>query len=81
MATATALVARMDALYAIERQLKESQAEETTRPQVRIERTLPLFDQLMSELNTAALDEKVLHGGALVKACRYALNLWGAIGL
>ncbi len=29
----------------------------------------------MSELNTAALDENLLPGGALAKACRYALNL------
>jgi hypothetical protein len=33
------------------------------------------FDQLKSELNTAALDENLLPGGALAKACRYALNL------
>jgi hypothetical protein len=29
----------------------------------------------MSELNTAAQDENLLPGGALAKACRYALNL------
>jgi hypothetical protein len=29
----------------------------------------------MSELNAAALDENLLPGGALAKACRYALNL------
>ena len=75
VATATALVARIGGLYAIERQLKESQASETTRQQVRAGRSLPLFDQLMSELNTAALDENLLPGGALSKACRYALNL------
>ncbi len=73
--TATALVARIGELYDIERQLKESQADETTRQQVRAERSLPLFDQLMSELNAAALDENLLPGGALAKACRYALNL------
>ena len=60
VATATALVARIGELYAIERQLKESRADETTRQQVRTERSLPLFDQLMSELNTAALDENLL---------------------
>ena len=75
VATATALVARIGELYAIERQLKESRADETTRQQVRAERSLPLFDQLMSELNTAALEENLLPGGALAKACRYALNL------
>jgi transposase len=75
VATATALVARIGELYAIERKLKESQAGETVRQQVRAERSMPLFDQLMSELNTAALDENLLPGGALTKACRYALNL------
>jgi hypothetical protein len=75
VATATGFVARIGELYDIERQLKESQASETTRQQVRAERSLPLFDQLMSELNTAALDENLLPGGALAKACRYALNL------
>ena len=60
VATATALVARIGELYGIERQLKESRADETTRQQVRTERSLPLFDQLMSELNTAALDENLL---------------------
>ena len=75
VATATALVARIGELYDIERQLKESQASETVRQQDRAERSLPLFDQLMSELNTAALDENLLPGGALAKACRYALKL------
>ena len=72
---ATGFVARIGELYDIERQLKESQASETTRQQVRAERSLPLLDRLMSELNTAALEESLLPGGALAKACRYALNL------
>lgn len=75
VATATALLARIGELYAIERQLKQSRADAATRQQVRAERSLPLFDQLMSELNAAALDENLLPGGALAKACRYALNL------
>ena len=75
VATATALVARIGELYDIERQLKESQAGDLARQKTRAERSLPLFDQLMSELNAAAIDENILPGSALAKACRYALHL------
>lgn len=75
VATATALVARIGELYDIERELKESQAGDTVRQEVRAARSLPLFDKLMSELNAAALDENILPGSALAKACRYALHL------
>jgi len=73
--TAAAIVARIGELYAIERQLKEAGADTATREAVRAERSLPIFDQLMSELNAAALDENLLPGGALAKACAYALKL------
>jgi transposase len=75
VATAAALVARIGELYDIERQLRESQAGPVIRQEVRAARSLPLFDQLMSEMNTAALDKNLLPGSALAKACRYALHL------
>ena len=75
VATATALVARIGELYAIERQLKESGADADTRKKVRAERSLPIFDLLVSEMNAAAQDENLLPGSALAKACRYALHL------
>lgn len=52
-----------------------SQAGHATREEVRAARSVPLFDKLMSELNTAALDENLLPGSALAKACDYALRL------
>jgi len=75
VATAAALVARIGELYAIERQLKDAGADETTRKEVRAKRSLPLFDQLMKEMNAAAIEENLLPGSALAKACRYALHL------
>lgn len=75
VATAAALVARIGELYDIERELKESQADHATREEVRAARSLPLFDKLMSAMNAAALDENLLPGSALAKACRYALHL------
>jgi transposase len=75
VATAAALVARIGELYDIERALKESQADHATREEVRAARSLPLFDKLMSEMNAAALDENLLPGSALAKACGYALRL------
>ena len=75
VATATALTARIGELYDIERELKEGNASEARRQQIRAERSLPLFDRLMSELNAAALDENLLPGSALARACRYALQL------
>ena len=75
VATASALVARIGEIYDIERQLKEADADTDTRKQVRAERSLPLFDKLMKEINAAALDENLLPGSALAKACRYALRL------
>lgn len=75
VATATALTARIGELYDIERELKESQATEAGREEHRASRSLPLFDKLMSEMNAAALAEDLLPGGALSKACGYALRL------
>lgn len=73
--TAAALVARIGELYTIERQLKEAGADADTRKKVRAERSLPLFDLLVTEMNLAARDENLLPGSALAKACRYALHL------
>lgn len=75
VATATAFVARIGELYDIERELKENQAGHATREEVRAARSLPLFDKLMSAMNAAAMDENLLPGSALAKACRYALHL------
>ena len=73
--TATALVARIGELYDIERQLKTEGADADTRKAVRAERSLPIFDLLVTEMNAAAQDENLLPGSALAKACRYALHL------
>ena len=42
---------------------------------MRAERSLPLFDLLVSEMNAAAQDPNLLPGSALARACRYALHL------
>lgn len=46
-----------------------------TRQEERAARSLPLFDQLMSAMNAAALDDNLLPGSALARACGYALRL------
>jgi transposase len=73
--TATALVARIGELYAIERQLKQSGADANTRKAVRAERSLPIFDLLVREMDAVVRDENLLPGSALAKACSYALKL------
>ena len=75
VATAAALVARIGELYAIERQLREAGADTDTRKRVRAERSLPIFDRLVTEMNAAVRDEHLLPGSALARACRYALHL------
>ena len=73
--TAAALVGRIGEIYEIERQLKEAGADTDMRKTVRAERSLPIFDQLIREMNAVILEEKVLPGSALAKACRYAVKL------
>jgi hypothetical protein len=45
------------------------------REEVRAQRSLPLFDALMSELNRVAMDPDLLPGSGLSRACAYALRL------
>jgi hypothetical protein len=73
--TATALVARIGELYAIERQMKQSGADANTRKAVRAERSLPIFDLLVREMDAVVRDENLLPGSALAKASSYALKL------
>jgi len=73
--TAAAIVARIDELYGIERALKEAHAGAEERGEVRAQRSLPLFDALMSEMNRVAMDPDLLPGSGLSRACAYALRL------
>ena len=73
--TAAAIVARIDELYGIEREMKEAHAGTVQREEVRAQRSLPLFDALMSELNRVAMDPDLLPGSGLSRACAYALRL------
>ena len=72
---AAALVARIDELYGIERKMKEKNASAEEREAERAERSLPLFDALMSEMNRVAMDPDLLPGSGLSRACAYALRL------
>jgi len=75
VSTALALIALIDELYLIERELKDMNADAEQRQVARAERSLLKFDDLMRAFNAAAIDENLLPGSALAKACAYALRL------
>ena len=75
VASASGIIERIGELYEIERTLKTEGATPEQRQQTRQDRSLPLFDALVTHLNQIGQDPDLLPGGALARACRYALNL------
>jgi transposase len=71
---ATAIVARMDELFAIDAEARRKALSISERDALRQERAVPLLDVLRGKIETAQGD--ALPASALSKACQYALALW-----
>lgn len=71
---ALAIVARINALYRVEREARKQKLSAADRQELRQEQSLPL----MAPLKEAILEAQqlVTPASALGKACRYALNQW-----
>lgn len=71
---ALAIVARINALYRVEREARKQKLSAAERRQLRQEQSLPM----MAPLKEAILEAQQLASpsSALGKACRYALNQW-----
>jgi transposase len=71
---ALAIVARINALYRVEREARKQKLSATERRQLRQEQSVPL----MAPLKEAILEAQLVAtpSSALGKACRYALNQW-----
>ena len=71
---ATLIVARMDALFAVDAEARRRVIGLTGRHALRQERATPLLDDIRSKIEAA--HSVALPSSALSKACQYALTLW-----
>jgi transposase len=71
---ATPIVARMDALFAVDAEARRRVTSPTERHALRQERAKPLLDDIRSRIEAAL--SVALPSSALSKACRYAVTLW-----
>jgi transposase len=75
--TAIAIVAQMDALFAIDAQARAGGLSLEARHDLRLEKAPPLLKQLKAGLEAARAG--ALPQSALAKACAYTLTLWGRL--
>jgi transposase len=71
---ATAIVARIDELFAIDARARQQALSKEARHAVRQEQSRPLLDEIRKQIEAAR--STALPGGALAKACNYTLTLW-----
>jgi transposase len=71
---ATAIVARIDELFAIDAEARCQALSVEARDALRQEHSRPLLDGIRKQIETAR--SAALPGGALAKACNYTLTLW-----
>ena len=71
---ATLIVARMDALFAVDAEARRRVIGLSGRHALRQERAMPLLDEIHSKIEAA--QSVALPSSALSKACQYALTLW-----
>jgi transposase len=75
--TAARLVARIDALFAIDAQARVQSLNHAARQVLRNERARPLLERLKIEIEQAR--QQVLPASALGKAAQYTLHLWSKL--
>jgi transposase len=71
---ATAIVARIDELFAIDAEARRQALSLEARHTLRQEQSRPLLDGIRKQIEAAR--STALPGGALAKACNYTLTLW-----
>ncbi len=71
---ATAIVARIDELFAVDAQARQQALSLEARHTLRQQQSRPLLDEIRKQIEAAR--STVLPGGALAKACNYTLTLW-----
>jgi transposase len=71
---ATAIVARIDELFAIDADARRQLLSPEARHALRQERSRPLLNGIRQQIEAAR--SRALPGGALAKACKYTLTLW-----
>jgi transposase len=71
---ATAIVARIDELFAIEAEARRQTLSPEVRHALRQQQSRPLLDEIRKQVE--ATRSTALPGGALAKACNYVLTLW-----
>jgi len=71
---ATAIVARIDELFAIDAEARSQRLSLEARDALRQQQSRPLLDEIRKQIEAAR--SAALPGGALAKACNYTLTLW-----
>jgi hypothetical protein len=71
---ATAIVTRIDELFAIDAEARRQKLSLEARDALRQEQSRPLLDEIRKQVEAAR--SAALPGGALAKACNYTLTLW-----
>ena len=71
---ATAIVARIHELFAIDAETRCQGLNVEARHALRQQQSRPLLDEIRKQIEAAR--STVLPGGALAKACNYTLTLW-----
>lgn len=71
---ATAIVARIDELFAIDAEARRQGLNVEARHALRQQQSRPLLDEIRKQIEAARYI--ALPGGALAKACNYTLTLW-----
>jgi len=74
---ATAIVARMDELFAIDAEARCQGLNVEARHALRQQQSRPLLDVIQKQIKVAG--STALLGGALAKACNYTLTLWNKL--
>ena len=73
-AVATAIVARINDLFAIDGEAREQKLDAVARQALRQKRARSLLEEIKSRIEAARAN--ALPAGALAKACQYTLALW-----
>jgi transposase len=71
---ATPILARIDALFAVDAEARQQAMTPEVRHALRQEKSRPLLDRIQQQVEAAL--PQVLPASALGKACRYTLSLW-----
>jgi transposase len=74
---ATAIVARIDELFAIDAEARSQRLSLDARDALRQQQSRPLLEGLREQIEAAR--STALPGGALAKACNYTLTLWNKL--